>query len=169
MGMGRSVALKILALLFVVAVAQAAFYVGKLPDRVATHFDVKGNPDGWSGKRAAVLMMFGFQCGMPLFMLAMGHLASRMPESMLNIPDKEYWMHPDRKPYALQVSADYLAWIAVLVAAFIAVLNHLTFLANRDAAPLRLGWFAAAMTLFLLAVLTLSIRMVLHFKIRPVR
>jgi hypothetical protein len=42
-------------------------------------------------------------------------------------------------------------------------------LANRDSAPLRLGWFAAAMTLFLIAVLTLSIRMVLHFKIRPVR
>jgi uncharacterized integral membrane protein len=92
-----------------------------------------------------------------------------MPESMLNIPDKAYWMHPDRKADALQVSANYLAWIAVLVAIFIAVLNHLTFLANRDSAPLRLGWFAAAMTLFLLAVLALSIRMVLHFKIRPRR
>jgi uncharacterized membrane protein len=169
MGMGRKVALKILALLFVVAIAQAAFYFGQLPDRVATHFDVKGNPDGWSGRRAATLMMLGFQCGMPLFILAMGKLASRMPESMLNIPDKAYWMHPDRKADALQVSANYLAWIAVLVAVFITVLNHLTFFANRDSAPLRLGWFAAAMTLFLLAVLALSIRMVLHFKIRPRR
>lgn len=169
MGIGRKVALKILTLLFVVAIAQAAFYFGRLPDRVATHFDIQGNADGWSGRRAATLMMLGFQCGMPLFILAMGKLASRMPESMLNIPDKEYWMHPDRKAYALQVTADYLTWIAVLVALFIAVLNHLTFLANRDSAPLRLGWFAAAMMLFLLTVLVLTIRMVLHFKIRPAR
>lgn len=167
--MGRNVALKIVALLLVVAVAQAAFYFGQFPDRVATHFDVKGNADGWLGKRAATLMMLGFQCGTPLFILAMGKLASRMPESMLNIPDKEYWMHPDRKADALLVSSNYLAWIAVLVALFIAVLNHLTFLANRDSAPLRLGWFAAAMTLFLLSVLALSVRMVLHFKIRPIR
>lgn len=168
MRLDRTVAFQILAILVVVAFTQAAFYFGQFPDRVATHFDGQGNPDGWSGKLAATMKMLGFQCGMPLFILAMGQLASRMPESMVSIPDKEYWMHPDRKPQALQVRANYFAWFAVLVAALIAALNHLTFLANRDSAPLRLGWFTAAITLFLITGLTLVIRMVLHFKSRPV-
>lgn len=36
---------------------------GRLPERVPTHFDFSGTPDGWSGKAFAVF-------GMPLFLLA---------------------------------------------------------------------------------------------------
>jgi uncharacterized membrane protein len=51
----NALALTTIALVIVAAVVGAALY-GQLPDRVATHFDIHGRPDGFAPKAVVVLV-----------------------------------------------------------------------------------------------------------------
>ena len=66
----------------------------RLPDTVATHFDINGDPDGWSSKAFAVF-------GLPAFLVAVHllcALATTVDPKRKNIQDKMYklvlWICP---------------------------------------------------------------------------
>ncbi len=144
-----------LGMLSLVGIAQNAWYWSQLPEQVATHFDLNGKPDAWMSKTPAVLMMCFFQLGLPLFLLGTSTLTSWLPSSMINIPHRDYWLHPERRVSTLAFVALIMNSMAVLVSTFIMALNHLTFIANRDGAPLNSVWFALAMLVFLLCMAAL--------------
>ena len=98
-------ALKLLFVLTVLlAVAQAFWHHAHLPLRVATHFDAAGRPNGWMSRDANL----GFQAGLALFLGALfggiGALTRRLPDSMINLPHRDYWLAPERR-------AATLAWV----------------------------------------------------------
>jgi uncharacterized membrane protein len=155
-----------LVLLAVAAVVQNAYYWQRLPEKVATHFNWQGMPDAWMSKRNAVIVMGGFQLGMPFFLLATTALASWLPSSMVNIPHREYWLHPDRRASSLRYANNSMAWIAVAVSVFGIGVNHLTFIANRRGQPLQTGWFSVLMICFLAVVFAIVGTMAIHFR-RP--
>ncbi len=47
------------------AIVQNAWYLNRLPDRVAIHFGADGQPDSWLDKFPASLMMLALQIGLP--------------------------------------------------------------------------------------------------------
>jgi uncharacterized membrane protein len=154
-----------MAFLAVAAIVQNAWYWNWLPERVATHFNFEGTPDSWMSKRNATIVMCGFQLGMPLFILAMISLASRLPVSLVNIPHREYWLHPDRRQASLNYFKNQMLWIAVIVSLLTMAVNHLTFIANRDGNGLKSGWFGLLMIAFLTAIFTIVCKMVMHFRL----
>jgi uncharacterized membrane protein len=78
-------ALAILVVLTIVSVVQHAWYWFQLPDRVATHWGIDGQPNDWMTRTGATLTLCGLQIGVPLFLVAVTSLASRLPDSMMNI------------------------------------------------------------------------------------
>ena len=68
-----------------------------LPERMATHFDMLGNPNGWSSKNSFFVtwyIMIFFVNG--IFYL-ISKLIHKIPESMINIPNKRYWFETEER------------------------------------------------------------------------
>jgi uncharacterized membrane protein len=158
-------AIAILVMLTIVSVVQHAWYWPQLPDRVATHWGIDGQPNDWMTRTGATLTLGGLQIGIPLFLVAVTSLASRLPDSMMNIPNREYWLHPDRRSAALAWMNRMLAWIAVLTSVVMIVVGHLAFIANKTGTGLNLGVFAAALGTYLACVFSIAGRSLFRFRL----
>ena len=99
----NALALTTIALAIVAAVVGAALY-GQLPDRVATHFDVHGRPDGFAAKAVVVVVE-------PLALALFGLVFAVLPR----IAPKGFRLEPFLRTY--EVIA-----IAVMVMAFVDIL-----------------------------------------------
>lgn len=114
--------------------AVAATYE-RLPDRVATHFDSAGVPDGWESRPVyatyllvAAALISGL-CAGPTY------LTRHLPDSLINIPNREHWLAPGRRAEAHdRIAALGLAIAAATTGLFIA-LHLLTVRANGLTPP----------------------------------
>ena len=154
----------ILATLMVFGVFQHAWYWPQLPDQVATHFGVDGQPNDWMSRSASTIVFLMLQLGVPMFLLGITSLAFRMPVSMLNIPNGEYWLQPERRAATIAHMSLMMTWIAVLTSLFMTIIGHLTFMANRTGNGLNLPLFLSALITFLIAVFTIAGRSMWHFR-----
>ena len=162
----RILPLSILAVLTVVSGLQHAWYWPQLPERVATHFGIDGQPNDWMARTPAVLTLCGLQIGVPLFLIALTSLASCFPDSLMNMPHREYWQNPDRRAASLAWMNAMLAWVAVASCCLMAILAHLTFVANITGAGLDTIWFLAVLVAYLVSVLSMAGRSLWRFR-RP--
>ena len=153
-----------LATLMVFGVVQHAWYWPQLPDQVATHFGVDGQPNDWMSRSASTIVFLMLQLGVPMFMLGITSLAFRMPVSMLNIPNREYWLQPERRAATIAHMSLMMTWIAVLTSLFMTLIGHLTFMANKTGHGLNLPLFLSALIAFLIAVFTIAGRSMWHFR-----
>lgn len=158
----------IVAVLTIVSAAQHAWYWPQLPDRVATHWGIDGQANDWMTRTAATVTLCGIQIGIPLFLIAVTSLASRLPVSMVNIPNREYWLHPDRRSATLEWMSRMMGWIAVLTSLFMIGIGHLTFMANKTGSGLHVGFFLAALGGYLICVFSIAGRSLCRFRMpRP--
>ncbi len=155
---------QMLAMLMVLGVFQHAWYWPQLPDQVATHFGVDGQPDDWMSRSASTTVFLILQLGVPMFLLGITSLAFRMPVSMLNIPNREYWLQPERRGATIAHMSLMMTWIAVLTSLFMTIIGHLTFMANKTGNGLNLPLFFSALVIFLIAIFTIAGRSMWHFR-----
>ncbi|WP_337174027.1 DUF1648 domain-containing protein [Paludisphaera sp.] len=106
-----------------------------LPDRVATHFGPDGQPDGWASRSdyATYLLssaaLISILCAGPLY------LTRKLPESLINIPERDYWLAPERRDEAhARLFALGLGIAAATTGLFVA-LHLLTVRANLARPP----------------------------------
>lgn len=161
----QRIALFAVAVLALLAVAQNAWYWDQLPDRIATHFNLEGVPNDWMTKTNATLVMCGFQVVMPIVLIAVTLLASRLPPAMVNIPHREYWLHPDRHASTMAYVQTVMNWIAVVLSVYVMAISHLVFMANRDGGRLDVAWFGVLMALFLMTTFVLIATLLYHFRL----
>lgn len=94
--------------LLAAAFAQTIWHGAHLPERVATHFDLSGKPDGWTSRN----IHLATQCGLMLFIgLVISLLAShlhRLPDRFVNLPHKEHWLSATRR-------AETFSWLAGMI------------------------------------------------------
>lgn len=154
----------ILAGLMLLGVVQHAWYWPQLPERVATHFGIDGKPNDWMSRSASTIVFLALQLGVPVFMLTMTSLAARMPVSMVNIPNREYWLHPERRDATMAHMSLMMTWIAVLTSLFLTAIGHLTFVANKTGDGLNLPLFLSGLITFLIAVFTIAGRSMWRFR-----
>jgi uncharacterized membrane protein len=163
--LSRKAALIALAAFLVLALVQNAWYWSQLPDRVAIHFGPNGQPNNWMNRFGATLLMLALQIGMPLFLYGIAWSIKLFPPSLVNIPHREYWLHPDRREQTLETANRTMSWVAVAVAAFTMAINHLTFVANRNGEGLQMTWFTILLVGFLAIVFALVGQMAWSFRL----
>jgi len=142
----------ILALSMSVGLVLQYFYWPHLPLRVATHFGAGGQPDDWMDKSQATIMQCGLQAIMPLFFVGIGWVIPLFPNSMINVPHREYWLAPERRARTLGKMKSMLGQFALCLSLFVTVIGHLTFRANVTNGPLELHWFLISMGLFFISI-----------------
>lgn len=146
-----------------VSLLQQVFYWRHLPERVATHFGPGGEPNDWMDRTSAVLVLGGFQLFFPLLLVGVVRLLRWIPNGLINIPHREYWLAPERRESSLEWLEFPMAGIAGLVAVLMAVLSHLTFRANSGAGKLEEFPFFVCLAIHLGGTAWLVICILRHF------
>jgi uncharacterized membrane protein len=68
-----------------------------LPERVASHFGANGEANGWMSRSGYLWFVAGMGVGLPLFIIGLSFLSKFFPISMVNVPNKEFWLAPGRR------------------------------------------------------------------------
>jgi uncharacterized membrane protein len=138
-----------------------------LPERVASHFDAAGRPNGWM-TRSSYMATYAFIGAMlQSSMVAVFFLIDRFPKSSINMPHRDYWLAPER-------SRETFAWIRQFGLGFasstaLLLLGvHLLVVQANLSQPVRLSsWAWGLLGAFLLATFGGLIRMVRRFRVVP--
>jgi uncharacterized membrane protein len=128
--MRRSTVVLILAL--GIAVFRFAMRMQNMPDMLASHFGPGGSADAWMSKD--VFLLFAL---IPLVVsLAVAFLGpmmvEKLPASLINLPNKDYWLAPSRKAQTVAAFKSWSEWFAVGLLIFMAYVFELVFDANQS-------------------------------------
>ena len=98
------------AALLGIAVLQALIYYPQLPDRLASHFDAAGHPNGWSSKSAYFALQGFILLVATACFGALPAWLQRAPTRLVNLPNKDCWLAPERRAATLARVATALTW-----------------------------------------------------------
>jgi uncharacterized membrane protein len=131
----------------------------RLPPTMASHFAANGRPNDFMSKGGffAAMALFG---GGPIALLFVIPLfLNRLPASMINLPNREYWLATDdRRIEALDRLASFLGWMALATAALIAVAIELAIQANVRQTDFANGPFAICLLAYFAFVIVFTVK-----------
>jgi uncharacterized membrane protein len=160
-----NLALLVIVVLLIAAALQLMHYYPLMPNPMARHFGMGMEADGWSPKQSFFTTYALVEVGMLIVLLVPIFLQRRIPVSMINMPNREYWFAPERHEQTwIQVSA-FALWMSALMLAFLIVVAEATFRANlADTAVPRLDTgFFWALGAYLAAVAVITLRFYRRF------
>jgi len=146
------------SLLFPAFVACAATFVWltglRLPALVASHFGSSGTPDGFMPRGVYIGFMLVFVMGFPALLVFVTSFALGRPNARINLPNRDYWLAPERRAETVCFLRARLRWFGVLLVTFLCYAHWLVVLAN-ESQPVRLAesWFIGGLAVFLVAIL----------------
>jgi len=112
--------------------AQIALHYPELPERVASHFDIAGNPNDYMSKSGLVI----FYVCIATFVLglfgAMPWILRRLPNSLINIPNRDYWLAPERREQTIETVSVLMDVFSAGIGALLVVTFELTFRASES-------------------------------------
>lgn len=114
---------------------QAAYFYPQLPEQVAHHFGVSGHPDAWGSKSLLAVLNIGIVVLLGGVFWGIDALLPRLPDSMVNIPNREYWLAPERRTEAQQKLRGMMLWIGVLTLAFLQWIFYKVYRVNLAEPP----------------------------------
>jgi uncharacterized membrane protein len=137
----------VFVLLAVGAAVYFSAYYAQLPEVVASHFNARGVANGWQTKSA----FFGFLVGVSVLAAVVGfgipRIITAMPPELINLPNKGYWLAPERRAETMDFLDGYFAWFGCALFAVILITFDFALQANLhpdrrpDATPM---WFVLA-------------------------
>jgi len=142
-------ALFALVALLVVIALQVAYYAPKLPDTVPSHFGPSGRADGWSSKTELLAIYGGVVVITVGPFLLLPWLLRYIPDDLINMPNKDYWLAPERRRETERTISVYLLWIGIGTLMLLSHLMGETFAASFDPEPRLSDTFWWALGLYL--------------------
>ncbi len=140
----------------------------RLPERVASHFNLQGHADGWMTRDGAVGLMAVAVFVVPLIIFSAFNIARVAPLSSVNLPNKQYWFAEERREKSLRFLAESGAYCAILMVMFFSLLHNFVIEANSlhppHLAPRPL-WYLTGV--FVLGELLGILRVISRFSKRP--
>ena len=157
----------VLFLLAAVAAAQMVHYYPLLPESIAVHFGSSGEPNGWSDKTEFVMTYGASELFIVLLGVASGLLLRKTPPGLVNIPNRDYWLSPERRHETVAFLSNQVVWIEAITLAFLIAIAQLVFKENLGDAPPRLsGDFWYVLAAFVGATVWFTVRIILRFRTR---
>jgi uncharacterized membrane protein len=106
----RKTSLIVFVILLLLCIAQVAYYYPLLPDRVASHFGASGRPDAWSSKETFVTIYLIVVAFIAVLFPGIGLVLRKIPTSLINLPNKDYWLLPERREETIAVLSRQFLW-----------------------------------------------------------
>ena len=155
----------IFILLALGAVIYFALLYPQLPQQMASHFNAAGRPTAWMPKS----VFFFFFPGISLFVLFMTLYVTKLiaskPSDKINLPNKEYWLAPERRAETIKYFETFFAWFGCALLALLISGFYLALTANlRDDHTFDYSSFYVVLGAFLAFTIVWMTRMTAHFK-----
>jgi hypothetical protein len=159
-----------LPLFIALAAGGAAFIIataGDLPVQVASHFTRGDPPNAWTPRDTYVAIMVGAATLLPLFLVTFITWLPRVFPGAVNIPNRDYWLAPERRQRSLSILADFGWAFGCLLTLFIVGVHWVVVAANTSA-PTQLPDrpFQALIAAFIAAMCVWTVALWLRFR-RP--
>jgi len=144
----------------------AAVSLAVLPDRVAIHFVLGGHPDSWAPAWFNALLFAGMDGLLSVMIWLTPRWAFAFPDRWINLPNKAYWLAPERRPEAQARLARAMVEFGTALLLFMLVVSALVIKANLSD-PVRLDEkpFLGALALFLVFTVFWLVRLYRTFRI----
>ncbi len=109
---------------------QSLAYYPQLPPVVASHFNAAGTPNGWQSKEMFFGIYWGVSTLMTIAFYVLPVLLRRLPVSLINLPNREYWLAPERRQKSMASLAVYMHWFGNAIIGLLAGTFQLAIQAN---------------------------------------
>ena len=138
----------VLIFLLAVAVVQSVYFYPQLPDTVASHFDGRGIPNGWMSKQ----VFCGIYLGIMILMVVIFHAIPKFPNQLRNIPNRDYWMSPERKEETMRYIDNVTPRMGIATMLLFIYVFHYAIEANLSPDPVLSGNVGWALILYFIFV-----------------
>ena len=155
----------LLGLLYLCFFCCLAAASSQLPERVATHFDVHGQPNGWMSRDSHLLFMAVFGLVFPWFVPAVLYASRLLPDQFCNLPHRDYWLAPTRRARTLAYLFRHSLWFASMALCFVIGI-HFSIIHANSLAQVHLS-APVVLTLggcFIAGTVVWGLNMICHFK-----
>jgi ABC-type Fe3+ transport system permease subunit len=155
----------LLAFLYVCFVCCLIYSAPLLPERVATHFNGQGRPDGWMSRTSHMVFTTVFGFAFPLLPVGLFYVIRFAPEG-LNVPHRDYWLAPERRRETFDYLFRHSLWFACIVLGLIIGVQFLVVQANAEPrAQLSTPMILSLLGFFLAGVVAWVASLISHFRI----
>jgi uncharacterized membrane protein len=160
--MKRTVGLHVCLAVF--AVAQAAYYYPRLPDTVASHFDLSGQPDRYMSKETVVAVHGGVVALLAAMFLGINFIIGKVPDTLVSMPNKDYWLAPERRTQTYDAISSLMLWFGCATIAFLLGAFQIAVHANlSEDRRMRNVVFWSLLAVYAIFVCAWLIRLILRF------
>lgn len=143
--------------LLVLHVTLISLTLENLPDPFATHFNAANAPDRWLSHQQYWLVQALISVITPALLVILLSLSNRLPSYLINLPNKDYWLHPNRLADTQKKIIRFGWWMACIIIAFCIGMHYNLVVANQGETPtlhgklllLTVGLFAIAIVWWL--------------------
>lgn len=157
---------------FLLLIACAAAFLWltsqSLPEVVGSHFDASGAADGFMPRRLYVGFMLVVVVVLPLLLVIVQSFVLGSPGARINLPNREYWLAPERRTETLDFLRQHLAHFGSMLVVFLCYAHWLVVRANAVTPPqLAAFWFVGGICVFLASALLWVRTLLGHFRNVP--
>jgi uncharacterized membrane protein len=137
----------------------------QLPDRMATHFDINGQPDGWASRSSYMLFIVSFGTGIALFIVFVGFAIRFAPNELISLQNREYWLALERRAETMAYIFRQMIWFTCWWECFV-IGVHLSIIDANNRVPVQLpNWeIYGLLAIFLAGIPVWILIMMRHFK-----
>jgi hypothetical protein len=157
----------LLILLLALAAAHISYFASRLPATVVSHFDASGTPNGWMSRQAFLFLYGVLVLVLCLPFLFFGPLIKVIPERLVNLPNKQYWLEPSHRAQTYAYLQQWGYWFCDALLAFLISTMYLAIRANlrSDLQLSPMVWFF--MIGFLCIAIGMTVALFMRFKRLP--
>ena len=124
-----------------------------LPSKVATHFNVNNEADGWMTRHVYVLLILTLLISIPSVITVGISMLSRKFPHLINLPNRDHWLAAPRLSESLDFLAAHSHRLGRLVIMLMTGLHYVVLVANRAEPPaLPQSWLMAILLGFIFAL-----------------
>jgi uncharacterized membrane protein len=143
-----------------IAALEALYYYPIMPERMAVHFNASGIADGF-GPKQPFFMVLGIATGICFFLFgSFSFLMRIIPDSMVNLPNKSYWLAPERRKETHKRLTGQMLLLGAMTMLLLDGVMYLCFKANLSptpAIPAEILWVMLALFMAANIVIIVSI------------
>ena len=117
------------------AIAQCIHDFPLLPARIASHFGPTGMPNGWMSKPQFFIAYALLLIPAAVLEFWVSQRIAHKPDAKLNLPNKQYWLAPERRAETFAYFESFFAWYGCVFLFVVVCAMGLALQANFDTPP----------------------------------
>jgi uncharacterized membrane protein len=138
--------------------------ISLLPQRMATHFDASGQPNGWMSRSSAVIFQGIIGLVLPLIITSVFCTIRFVPTRLINVPQRDFWFAPERREETCAYLSRQGLWLASLLLGLQCMVWYQLIESNSKNIPhLSSSGFLSTLGVFGVAMIVWVMKLFRHF------